>query len=161
MKPALLVIDMQNVSYSGFEKESMDRASKSINEAAGFFREKGFPVVWIQQRSKDAVPGTREFEIIDVLQHIEADKYITKDYLNSFNKTDLFEYIRSQSVDTVLVSGFCAEYCVLSTYRGALDLDLTPFLLKNGTAGGRKEYTVFVETICDVVPLGAMRLMLS
>jgi nicotinamidase-related amidase len=160
MKPALLVIDMQKCSYSGFEKESMTRAAGYINEAAGLFREKGFPVVWIQQRSKDAVPGTREFEIIDALHHIETDKYITKDYLNSFNKTDLLEYLRSQSADTVLVSGFCAEYCVLSTYRGALDLDLVPFLLKDGIAGGRKEYIAFVEDICDVVPRSAVRLML-
>jgi nicotinamidase-related amidase len=57
------------------------------------------------------------------------------------------------------VSGFCAEHCVLSTYRGALDLDLIPFLLKNGIAGGRKEYTAFVENICDVVPLSVMRLI--
>jgi nicotinamidase-related amidase len=27
-------------------------------------------------------------------------------------------------VDTLIFTGFCAEYCVLATYRGAEDLDL-------------------------------------
>jgi len=50
-------------------------------------------------------------------------------------------------VDTVIVTGFCAEFCVLATYRGAEDLDLTPILLRGSLASSTPENIKFVESI--------------
>ncbi len=158
MKPALLVIDMQKAFSTGKSKESMEAASDCINAAASFFRKKGLPVFFIHQVYKEsgAFPGEPGFEFIDALQTAKSDYRITKEYPNSFNKTNLFELLRKTGTDTVIVSGFCAEYCVLSTYRGALDLDLVPVILKKGIASGVEKNIGFVESVSDIVTVGAL-----
>jgi nicotinamidase-related amidase len=158
MKSALLIIDMQKISYSGYSKESMDKAALRINDAVGLFREKNAPVVWIQQdNGRDAVPRTIPFELIDALKPAKEDKIIVKRYQNSFNKTDLAAFLEKYKIDTPLIAGYCAEYCVLTTYRAALDYDLHPLLLRGGIAGGTPEYIGFVEKICDSVSLEALK----
>ncbi|MDR1654870.1 MAG: isochorismatase family protein [Treponema sp.] len=154
MKYALLVIDMQKASYSGRAKRLMDRAARKINEAAALFRGRGFPVVWIQHdNGKDAVPGKEKFELIDTLKPLDEEKRIVKHYFNSFNKTELLSFLQSQNVDIPVVTGFCAEYCVLATFRGAEDLDFAPLMLKGAVASGKGKNIRFVEKIAKTVSL--------
>jgi nicotinamidase-related amidase len=162
MKLALIVIDMQKICYvSG--KESMDNAAICINEAVSLFRSKGLPVIWVQHenKAKHIVPGSVGFELIDALKPEEGDKKIYKTYLNSFNKTDLLEYLRSQSVDTLIVTGYAAEYCVLSTCRGAVEHDLASFLLRGALASSHKKYIPFVESINEIISLNALKKILE
>jgi len=58
-------------------------------------------------------------------------------------------------------TGFCAEYCVLATYRGAEDLDLTPVLLRGALASGSLENIAFVESVSDVISYGALKRVLE
>jgi nicotinamidase-related amidase len=44
------------------------------------------------------------------------------------------------------MAGYCAEYCVLSTYRGAIDLDLNPILLRDALASGSEGKYPFCGT---------------
>ena len=71
------------------------------------------------------------------------------------------EKLRALGVDTVITTGYCAEYCVLSTYRGAKDLDFMPLVFRGGLASGHPERIRFVEDISEVVSYGAFRVMLS
>jgi nicotinamidase-related amidase len=64
-------------------------------------------------------------------------------------------------VDTVIITGFCAEYCVLSTYRGAQDLDLTPIVLRGSLASSILENIKFVESISDIVSYGSLKKILA
>jgi nicotinamidase-related amidase len=141
----------------------MDSAAETINQAAVFFREKKLPVVWIQNEDRESgiYPGTEGYDMIDALKSEPGEKRINKHYNNSFNKTDLLEYLQSEAVDTVIVTGYCAEYCVISTYQGATDLDLFPVFLKNAIAGGIKEHIQFVENIRDIVTLNVLKKMLA
>ncbi|AEF80437.1 cysteine hydrolase family protein [Leadbettera azotonutricia] len=161
MKPALLVIDMQKASYFGPSSASMDKAAEVINKAAALFRKKGLAVVWIQQdNGTDAIQGTEKFKLLDSLIPLDSEKKIVKHYENSFIKTDLAEFLKLEKVDTPIISGYCAEYCVLSTYRGAKEQDLDPLLLKNGIAGGTPEYLCMVEQICESLsPLALEKLL--
>lgn len=69
--------------------------------------------------------------------------------------------MRDRGVDTVIVTGFCAEYCVLSTYRGAQDLDLRPIMLRDALVSDRLENIRFVESISDLISCGALRQVLT
>jgi nicotinamidase-related amidase len=60
-------------------------------------------------------------------------------------------------VDTVIITGYCAEFCVLSTYRGAQNIDLTPILLIGALASGEPKNIRFVESISQVISFGALR----
>ena len=153
MKLGLLVIDLQKAYYRGEAAASMDAACEYINEVLPRFREAGAPVVWVQHRDdgQGVVPGAPGFEFVDKLQPLPGEHRIVKTYGNSFNKTDCAEWLRKAGVDTVVVTGYCAENCVLSTCRGAEDLDFLPVILRNGIASRNARNKAFVESITEIV----------
>jgi len=160
MKPALLVIDMQKAFYDEPSvKASMDSASEYINVVLTWFREKGIPIYWVHHTDETEGPllGQEGFEFIDKLDKKEDEFIIIKKYGNAFNKTSLYENLKKQAVDTVFVTGFCAEYCVLSTYRGAEDLDLTPFLVRGCSASGDPEHLRFVEDMGQIISINLLQ----
>lgn len=154
MKAALIIVDVQKAYYKGFAKESIDRAVSYINEVIPYFRAKGLPIIWVQDidEASGVIDGTEGFEFVDNLEKMKAGEHsIHKKYGNSFNKTGLLNILKVEEISKVIIAGYCAEYCVLSTYRGAQDLDLTPFLLQNGVASGKQKHLEFVQNISDLV----------
>ena len=165
MKPALLVVDVQKefFKFSPATAQSLNEAIEYVNAAIALFREKHLPIICIQhvEEEEKLVPGEEGFDLPDALEILPSDVHIHKTYGNSFNKTPLAGELRERGVDTVIVTGFCAEYCVLSTYRGAEDLDLTPIILRGSLASGVPENIKFVEAISDVVSYGALKKILA
>ena len=165
MNPALLVIDVQKEFFKFGEttEQSLHDAIEYINEAIALFREKDLAVICVQhiEEEENLLPGEEGFELPEELDILPSDLHIHKTYGNSFNKTPLEERLRELGVDTVIVSGFCAEYCVLSTYRGALDLDLSPIILRGSLASNDLENIRFVESISEIISLGALKKVLE
>jgi nicotinamidase-related amidase len=159
MKPALLVIDIQQAFFDNtVTTQSLNQAIEYINLAIDLFREKQLPVISVQHMDPDddLVPGKPGFDLPESLEILPSDLHTHKLYGNSFNKTPLESQLREMGVDTVIVSGYCAEYCVLSTYRGAEDVDLTPIILVGGLASSTPENIRFVESISEVISIGAL-----
>ncbi|NLM97229.1 MAG: isochorismatase family protein [Halanaerobiaceae bacterium] len=153
MKFGLMIVDLQKAFYDGYAKESMDSAVRTINEVLPSFRKTGCPVLWIQHLGKGdgILPGTEGFELIDGLKPETGDYHIYKEYQNSFNKTESTRILRENDVDIVVVAGYCAEYCVISTYKGALDYDFFPVILKDGIASWKKGNEELIESITNVI----------
>jgi nicotinamidase-related amidase len=164
MKPALLVIDIQNEFFNINQtcSDSLKSAIEYINAAIDLFREKKLPVVVIQHKSEEQglVPDKSGFDVPKSVKLMPQDIRIMKTYGNSFTKTGLTEKLRELQVDTVIVTGFCAEYCVLSTYRGAKDFDFTPIILKGSLASENAEHIRFVEEISEIISYGALKKLL-
>jgi len=160
MKPALLVIDVQKQFFKEGPDtaKSLDSAVYYISSAIHLFREQKLPIVFIQHKDEEEglVPGTEGFDLPDAFEVLPGDLRITKTYGNAFIKTGLAEQLSALGVDTVILAGYCAEYCVLSSYRGAEDIDLNPILLLGSLASGVKENIRFVESISQVVSFGAL-----
>jgi nicotinamidase-related amidase len=165
MRPALLVIDVQKAFFglNPVMTQSLNDAIEYINAAIEVFRERKLPVICIQHMDEERslVPGEEGFELPEELDILSSDLHIHKTYGNAFNKTSLEDELRSAGVDTVIVTGFCAEYCVLSTYRGAQDLDLKPIVLRGALASDKLEHIAFVEDIGDVISIGVLRSILD
>jgi nicotinamidase-related amidase len=163
MKAALMIIDMQKAYYGGRTVLQMDAAAEYINAVIPMFREKSLPVIWVYNEDEEdgAVPGNEKYEFIDALKPARGDVKINKTYGNSFNKTGADQILKEAGVDTIVMTGFCAEYCVLSTYRGAKDLDYFPVLLKNGIASVEKENKEFVENISETLTCGVLQKMIE
>jgi len=161
MKLALLVIDVQKEFFeiSAATAQSLKDAIEYINAAIALFREKDLPVICIQHTDEEEklVPGEEGFDLPEELDILPSDLHIRKTYGNSFNKTSLEGELRELGVDTVLVTGFCAEYCVLSTVRGAEDLDLTPIILRGSLASVIPENIKFVESISNIISYGVLK----
>lgn len=164
MKPALLIIDIQNEFFNRSKTclDSLKSAIEYINAAIDLFRKKNLPIVVIQHKTeeKNLVPGQPGFDVPKSVKVEPQDLSVVKTYGNSFTKTGLAEKLRELGVDTVLVTGFCAEYCVLSTYRGAQDFDFTPIILKGSLASDNPEHIRFVEEISETISYGALKTML-
>jgi nicotinamidase-related amidase len=159
MKPALLVVDMQNEFF--VEKpqalESLQSAVEYINATIALFRRANAPVIVVSDINEpDRVRGRESFAVHSSITVLESDQQIDKRFGNAFWQTDLDERLRAQSVDMVIVSGFCAEYCILDTYRGAVERGYGAALLRNGIAGPRADHIRVVETICELVSYGAL-----
>ena len=156
-----MIIDMQKAYYRGRTIPQMDAAAEYINAVIPAFREKGLPVIWVYNEDEEAVPGNENYEFIDALKPAAGDIKINKIYGNGFNKTDADKILKEAGVDTVVMTGFCAEQCVLSTYHGAEDLDYFPIMLKNGIASVEKENKEFVENISETVTYGVLKKMIE
>jgi nicotinamidase-related amidase len=163
MKLGLMIIDMQKAYYQGPTVEQMDAAAEYINWVIPKFEAKGLPIVWVYNVDDEdkVVPGDPSFEFIDSLKPGIEHLKINKTYGNSFNKTDADKMLKDAGVDTVVMTGFCAEFCVLSTYRGAKDLDYFPVILKNGIASHKPENKEFVEEISETVTAGVLEKMIE
>ena len=163
MKPALLVIDVQKQFFTQATAQSLNDSIEYINAAIALFREKELPVICIQHVDEEEklVPGQEGFDLPEALDVLPSDLHIHKTYGNSFTKTSLADELRELGVDTVIITGFCAEYCVLSTYRGAEDCDLTPILLRGALASVTQENIRFVESVSELLSYGALKKILS
>ena len=164
MKAALLVIDVQNEFFNISQtcSNSLKSAIQYINAAIDLFRKKNLQIIAIQHRSEaeNLVPGKPGFDIPESVKLVPKDTRIVKTYSNSFTKTGLAERLKELGVDTVILTGFCAEFCVLSTYKGAQDLDITPIILKGAIASDNAEHIRFVEEITETISYGALKTML-
>jgi nicotinamidase-related amidase len=165
MKPVLLVIDVQKEFFKGstITAQSLNDAIEYINAAIHLFRKKGLPVIAVQHMHAGSglAPGSEGFDLPESLEILPSDLHIHKTYGNSFNKTPLAEELGKLGVDTVIITGFCAEYCVLSTCRGAEDLDLTAIILRGAIASSKPENIPFVESINELISYGALEKLLE
>jgi nicotinamidase-related amidase len=165
MKPALLVIDVQKAFFAIDQAttQSLNSAIEYINAAIPLFREKGLPVICVQHmdEGEKLLPGEPGCDPPNELNILPSDLHIHKTYGNAFNKTPLADELRELGVDTVIITGFCAEYCVLSTCRGAEDLDLMPIILRDSLASSVAENIRFVESVNNIISFGALKKVLG
>lgn len=159
MNLALMIIDLQKAFYDDENKHSVDSACEHINAILPVFRKANLPILWVQHIDEEdgVVPGAEGFEFVSQLQPEEGESRIHKRYGNSFNKTNCLEILNEKKVDTVIITGYCAEYCVLSTYRGAKDHDLAPIIFKNAIASSTPQNIKFVEDISELITYSTLK----
>ena len=157
MKPVLLVVDIQNAWLDENKdlKRSVEKRLDAINEAIDWFRSHKRPIIVIshEDRETGTLPGTKPFAFAKSVKIRDSDIRVTKRYPNSFNKTGLEGIVRKLGCDAVVIVGLSASGCVLGTVFGAIDSDITPFLLKGGVASHREDHVRFAEEICDTITL--------
>ncbi len=160
MKRALLVIDMQEQFFKmgTVVEKSLNDAVEYINAAIEYSRENDIPVIAIEHMDKEdgLVPGSAGFSTHHSIKLEESDLRITKEAGSGFYNTNLTEKLKEMDVESVIITGFCAEYCVLSTTRGAADSGFKPIILRNSLASFNPENIEFVEKINDVISFGAL-----
>jgi len=161
MKPALLIIDIQNKFFSRNPEtaRSLNEAIEYINAAVELFRERNLQIFAIQHKNEKGglCPGSNEFEMPESINLSKDDVRIIKTYGNAFNKTDLAAQLHARKVDAVIITGFCAEFCVNATCVGAEDNDFVPIILRGSLASGHPERIRFVEDVNETITLGALK----
>jgi nicotinamidase-related amidase len=163
MRPALLVIDIQNAFLPQMAETDKNIGMYMINAAIELFRSKGFPVIRIYHTDPGYGPaqGSPEFEFPSSALIKPEDPMIVKNYPNGFKKTLLDKLLKEKGVNTVFLCGLSAVGCVLATYHGALDLDYDAFMVKSALLSHDAALTKSVQEICETVSYEAVRLMLE
>jgi len=153
IRPALLVIDIQNAYLSGMAQKEKEVAMVNINYYIQFFRSHGFPVIRIYHYSKQFGPeqGTEQFEFPTSVKIIPDDSKVIKTYPDGFNKTDLNKVLKEKDCNTVFLCGLSAVGCVLATWIGAQNNDYKAFLIKDAIMSHNEDYTHNIEAMFDAV----------
>jgi nicotinamidase-related amidase len=163
MKPALLVIDVQNAFFPYMAEEHRKIAPFIINLAIDLFRVRKLPLFSIYHTDplRGPSPDSHEFAYDPAIKITSDDIRIVKNFPNSFNHTQLERLLHDAGCDTVFLCGLSSTGCVLATYFGAKDLGLKTFLIKDALLGPRVAYTDCVENICDSVNVNVLQEILA
>ncbi len=124
MKPALLIIDMQQALCQGpggpFDGRGVIRRINALARAA---RAAQVPVIWVQHEDEGRLrTGTPGWELAAGMEADAADLRLHKATPDAFHGTELTALLKERGIDTLMVCGLHTEFCVDTTCRRALAL---------------------------------------
>jgi nicotinamidase-related amidase len=163
IKPALLVIDIQQAYLKMVPEREKEVAMYYINNLIGLFRSHGYPIIRIYHHDKEygPHPETEQFEYPSSVLIKPEDPKVIKTYGDGFNKTDLDKVIKEKGSNTLFLCGLSAVGCVLATWIGAQDHDYKAFLVKDAIMSHNSDYTNNVEDMFDAVSYDVVKLILE
>jgi nicotinamidase-related amidase len=163
IKPALLVIDIQNAFLPMIPEQEKLIAMEYINGLIDLFRKNGYPVIGVYQFSEEygVKPGTPGFEFPETVKVLPTDPKVVKNYGDAFNKTDLDKVLKDSGSNTLFLCGLSAVGCVLATKTGAENHDYKAFMVKNAIMSHNSEYTKNVEVMFDAVSYEVVQLLIE
>lgn len=161
LKPALLVIDVQNAFIPMMDQNDKDRAFQMINGAIWVFENFKLPIIRIYHQDEKWGPATdSEGFKFDSTIHVTNDlPMIIKHYGDGFNKTDLDKVLKEKGINTVFLCGLSATGCVLATFIGANNHDYKAFMVKDALLSPNAAQTNVIEEIMNTVDLETMMFM--
>lgn len=156
-KTAMLVVDMQNDFVQEGAPIEVPHARAMVprlNRLLDVCRTHKIPVIYIHHvirgsgidagrladhhaaiRNNEAIiEGTPNVEIYEGLKPHPGDLVVAKPRYSAFYGTNLEAILRSQSIDTLIISGTVTNVCCDSTARDAFSRDYKVIFLSDGTA---------------------------
>jgi len=163
IRPALLIIDVQNRYLPIIPQRDKEFAFYFINMLIGLFRKHSFPVIRIYHTDEETGPrrGTDEFEYPPVIKIEPEDVQVIKTYGDAFNKTNLDAILKNAGCNTLFLCGLSAVGCVMATRTGAFNNDYRPVLVKDAIMCHNTEYTHNIETMFDAVSFEIVKMMVE
>jgi nicotinamidase-related amidase len=163
IRPALLVIDVQNRYIPIIPEREKEIAFFFINMLIDLFRKHDYPIIRIyhHDNQQGPRPDTQEFEYPESIKIAPEDTQVIKTYSDSFNKTGLNEILKEKGCNTIFLCGLSAVGCVLATKTGAQNNDYKAFIVRGSIMSHNSEYTKNVETMFDAVSFDVVELILK
>jgi nicotinamidase-related amidase len=131
MKPALVLIDLQNDYFPGgcMELVGIEPAAALAQTLLLAFRKSGLPIFHVQHVAlrHDAtffLPSTPGVEIHATLQPLPKEPVVQKHFPNSFRETGLLEALCRAGIKDLVICGAMSHMCIDATTRAAFDYGL-------------------------------------
>jgi len=161
-KPALLVMDVQNLYLGYMDQSNRNLALSVVNATIDLFHRKGYPVIRVYHTdpARGPAPGTEPFEYPAEIRVTAEDPMVVKNHPSAFVGTDLEKILRDHGCDTVFITGLSAVGCALATYFDADGRDFRVFMVKDALLSHRADLTRAVEDMTDAVGYDAVKYML-
>ena len=163
IKPALLVIDVQNAYMGLMDQDDIDGPVEYINAYIKAFNQLGYPVIYVYHVDSNfgTAHGSEGYQFIDQIPVSDDAKIVDKTYGNSFNKTELDKILKESGCNTLFLCGLSASGCVFATWVGGLDRDYDTNILKKAVMSHDKEATKMVEDVTNAIGPKAMKMILE
>ena len=128
MPAALLIIDEQEFYFPGgkLPLKNPEAAAEKTAEVLKLFREQRLPVIHVQHKGGG--------EIYPLVKPIAGEKVITKTEANSFNGTDLEQYLKFLGTRRIVICGMQTQMCVEAATRTAYDEGFEVLLVQDACA---------------------------
>ncbi|GFZ30774.1 amidase [Clostridium zeae] len=121
----LLVVDVQNAlikKHPYNEKKVIENIKKLILTARSINKE----VIYVRHddgKGTEFEKGTDGWQIYYDVAPNNNEYIVEKEYNSAFHKTGLREYLESKKIDTIILVGLQAEYCMDATLKSAFDYE--------------------------------------
>jgi nicotinamidase-related amidase len=141
MKPALIIIDIQNDYFPGgkMELEGSPQAGLQAAKLLQAFRDQELPLVHIQHVSNRPgasffLPGSEGVMIHASVAPRAGETVMQKNFPNTFRGTGLLEHLRGLGADHLVIAGMMTHMCVDASTRAAFDLGFSCSLAHDACA---------------------------
>lgn len=121
---ALIVVDVQNEYFSGpleIQYPPREESLANIHRVIDTAEENGLPIALIEHQYGEGFPvfapgteGQRSHSEIEARAG-ESWHRITKNYSSVFPETDLDDWLKTNSIDTITLVGYMTNNCILAT----------------------------------------------
>ncbi len=151
-KIALVVIDVQRKFTGGSISEKGNvNIIETINKAVKMFNDNNRPVIFVHYDGPCECSVYDKDDGDEYLSGIELDPRIAtvhKKHMNSFTGTKLADVVKECGCDSILLCGMVTQFCVIGTYYGAFDYDISSYLLIGGTIATDPMYDEAAHILC-------------
>ena len=163
IRPALLVIDVQNEYIPFMSDENKQLSIRMINGCIWLFRQKGLPIIRVYDTHPQWGPKTdsEAFAFPASITVTEDDPKIVKNFPSAFRKTDLDSLLKKKGCNTLFLCGLSATGCVLATYHGAAERGYDVFMVKDALMSPNRTDTKVIEDISNSVNFQTLIFMLN
>ncbi|MFC2107481.1 cysteine hydrolase family protein [Bacteroidota bacterium] len=163
LKPALIIIDVQNAYMQYMSQEDQKTALDYMNWAIWLFRKYDLPIIRVYHTDDQSgpFPGSHEFEFVDTLQILESDPQIIKKYPSAFTKTDFDKLLKENDINTLFICGLSSVGCALATYFDCYAHEYKAFLIKDALLCHNAEYTNSIEIIFNAIDFQNLMFMVE
>jgi nicotinamidase-related amidase len=139
---ALIVIDAQQQYFDGLlaiEHPSRDDSVAKIGEALDVATSSQVPVVIVQHELPEGAPvfasGSDGHRLHPEIERRapSASKRVSKSVASVFEGNDLAEWLRADGIDTITLTGYMTNNCVVASAAAAEPLGFTVEVLSDAT----------------------------
>ena len=136
VKTALVIVDIQEFYFpaDGSGPVGAVEASLAARDVLMAFREAKLPVVHVKHSAQ------RGEEIHNNVTPVAGEKIITKQAINSFLGTDLYDFLRYSGVNRLVIIGMQTHMCVEATVRAASDFGFDCIVVADACASRDLQY---------------------
>ncbi len=144
---ALLLIDIQNDYFPGGDMElvGIEKASANAAELLARFRDAKLPLVHVRHVFPSTAapffrPDTPGAEIHPSVAPVADEKVVTKNFVNSFQQTELKPLLDSMGVKELVIVGAMSHMCIEGTTRAGADLGYKCQVIHDACATREQEF---------------------
>lgn len=136
---ALIIVDVQKAfEDEKWGKRNNPEAEENIAELLGLWRENGWKVIFIQHMNENPQsvfhPDGEGIKIKEIVEPLVNEVVLTKTVNSAFIGTDLEDILRTNEINTVVITGLTTPHCVSTTTRMSGNLGFKTYLVSDAIA---------------------------